>query len=134
MGKRITQEEIIEIEAMCKEGANLMQIAEKVGRCQSAVKRILEGRGYKTGIPVAKNKETYKIPLRPEEIRRFRNDLNLGSMVYMEEDGSVKKFSVIEKYTYIVRLETVGSRRPHKTSASYVDLMLAGGKTNEFVF
>lgn len=127
MGKRITQEDITEMERMHKDGANIMQIAEKTGRCRSTVERILKKRGYVIGIPVVKSKETYKIPLYPKDIKKFRDTMQLGDTVYMQEDGIVKRYNVIEKYTYFVRLETSGSRRrTSKTSASYVELIISG--------
>ena len=127
MGNRITQEDIEKMERLCKEGANIMQIAEKTRRCRSTVQRILKERGYTIGLPVVKCKENYKVPLRPEEIRRFRDNLKPGDMVYMQEDGVVQRYKVIEKYTYFVRVETSGSRRrTRKTSASYVELIISG--------
>lgn len=127
MGKKPTKEEIEKIEQMRKEGANMMKIAEEVGRCRSTVERVLKERGYTIGPPVTKNKETYKIPLYPKDIRKFRDTMQLGDAVYMQEDGIVQRYRVVEKYTYFVRLETSGSRRrTRKTSASYVELIISG--------
>ncbi|MDE7326282.1 MAG: helix-turn-helix domain-containing protein [Lachnospiraceae bacterium] len=131
MGKKLTKEEIEKIEKMRQEGANVMRIAEKVGRCRNTVERVLKERGYTIGVPAVKSKETYKIPLYPEDIRLFRDSMQLGDVVYMQDEGIVKRYNVIEKYTYFVRLKMIGSRRPHKSSASYIDLIISGRSGEE---
>ena len=60
-------------------------------------------------------------PITKGELRRYRRKLKIGDTVWIENEGILEKYRVIEKYLYFCILENARGRR---TSETYVNLVI----------
>lgn len=113
-----------EIIRLRRAGYSQPQIAEAIGCKTDTVSKVLRKAGMKTYA----ERDNLKIPILLEEIDQYREDLEIGAVIWLEErddwDRSIRtaeKYKVTEKYPWFC---VVRNSRGKERHILYIDLLM----------
>lgn len=108
-------------------GMSMTAIVAQMNCSYSTIKRVLDKAGYGT-VSHAVTKETEKFPILAEEIEQFRNNLQIGETIWLEERDDWNRSQVTEgKYRIVAKYRwfcVARNRRGQERHVLYVDQII----------